>query len=488
MSLLKQFSKDALVFGLGKGIKKFIGLLLLPIYTRALSPEEFGILDTLGAGLFFLTTLFGFGLDSASSYFFFQSQDEKERGKILFTVFSLRLLVIIPAVIISFFCKPISLLIFGTEEYTTAVLITSLLIPVNMLMSEQEHIYRFYRNPWGYNFITITKSLTNIGAGILLVVHYQLSVFGAQTASLISTIIIIVISLLSFTRKKYHFQFSRAWAKKMIKYGFPLVWAGIAVWVYSVSDRFILLHFHDSTQIGYYSIGSTFAQPVGLINMAVQMSFGAIFYEVFHKELTKEKYKSKKLLQDVVKVYIIIASIAVCYLSIFSYEIIGFITTPEYLPGTIVVPIISVAFIFAQLSEIVPVGISISEKTWHFTWIIGVAASVNLILNLIFIPTYGYAGAAATTLAAYLVYFTLADWVSKQYFDTEIPRFKIYFFLTIILGVSLAFPVLETYHNVHMGIGIKMLSAILVLSLPLLLQIISIDQIKTLLKTITTRK
>jgi O-antigen/teichoic acid export membrane protein len=71
LSLLKQFSEDALVFGLGKGIKKFIGLLLLPIYTRALSPEEFGILDTLGAGIFFLTTLFGLGLDSASSYFFF---------------------------------------------------------------------------------------------------------------------------------------------------------------------------------------------------------------------------------------------------------------------------------------------------------------------------------------------------------------------------------------------------------------------------------
>jgi O-antigen/teichoic acid export membrane protein len=355
-------------------------------------------------------------------------------------------------------------------------------------MSEQEHIYRFYRNPWGYNFITITKSITNIGAGVLLVVHYQLSVFGAQTASLISTIIIVVISIASFTRKKYYFQFSRVWAKKMIKYGFPLVWAGIAVWVYSVSDRFILLHFHDSTQIGYYSIGSTFAQPIGLISMAVQMSFGAIFYEVFHKELSKEKYQSRKLLRDVVTVYIIIASIAACYLSIFAYEIIGFITTPEYLPGIIIVPIISLALIFAQLSEVVPVGISISEKTWHFTWIIGVAASVNLILNFIFIPSYGYAGAAATTLAAYLVYFSLSDWVSRKYFDAGIPRLKIYVYLCLILGVALFFPFFETYYEMRLGIGTKMLSALLILSLPLLLRLITIDQIRALLKTITTQK
>ena len=73
MSLIKQFSKDTLVYGLGKGLKKFIGLLLLPVYTRALSPEDFGILDTLGSALFFIIVFFNFGLDSAVSYFFFQA-------------------------------------------------------------------------------------------------------------------------------------------------------------------------------------------------------------------------------------------------------------------------------------------------------------------------------------------------------------------------------------------------------------------------------
>ncbi len=75
----------------------------------------------------------------------------------------------------------------------------------------------------------------------------------------------------------------------MLRFGFPLIWAGIAVWIYSVSDRFILLKFRDTTEIGYYSIGSTFAQPLGLINMAIQMSFGVLFWATFHDETDPEK-------------------------------------------------------------------------------------------------------------------------------------------------------------------------------------------------------
>ena len=124
MSILKEFSKDTIVYGLGNGIKKFIGILLLPLYTRALSPADFGILDTLGTLLFFISAFFNLGLDSASSFYFFQPSDEKERGEILFTTFILRLAVIVPSVILSFFSRGISVLLFKTTNYTSVVLIT----------------------------------------------------------------------------------------------------------------------------------------------------------------------------------------------------------------------------------------------------------------------------------------------------------------------------------------------------------------------------
>ncbi len=486
MSLLGSFSKDTIVYGLGRGIKKFIGFLLLPVYTRALSPAEFGILDTLGAALFFITAFFGLGLDSASGYYFFKPQDEKERGKILFTVFVLRLAVIFPCILLSFYSDSISYILFHTREYSTAVLITCLLIPCTMLMSEQELIYRFHRNAWGYNSLTIIKSLANIAAGVLLVVHYQLGIKGAQAASLFSTLTVILVSFFTFTRKKYHYQFSFAYAKKLIRFGFPLVWAGLAVWVYSVSDRFFLLYFRNAGEVGFYSIGNTFSQPIGLISMAVQMSFGVLFYDIFHKE-SDDKPMSKQLMSKVLYLYISISSIITIGISLFSYELVGFITTSEYLPGIVVIPIICVAGIFAQLSEIVPVGISISEKTWHYTWIIAVAALVNAGLNFIFIPLMGFLGAALTTLAAYIIYFSLSDYISRAYFNAGFSRLRIYLYLLITFCIAFIFPYLQLNFKITNILALKVIVFAFFLFLPIFFKFISASQINTIYKYISAR-
>jgi O-antigen/teichoic acid export membrane protein len=473
MSILKQFSEDTIVYGLGRSIKKFIGLLLLPIYTRALSPADYGILDTLGAGLFFVSTFFNFGLDTASSYFFFKPQDEKEKGKILFTVFVIRLLVIIPALMLSFFSGPVSSALFGSDAYSNVILITCLLIPVNMLMSEQELIYRFYRNIWGYNALTIVKSLVNIFAGILLVIHFKLGVYGAQIASLVSTVVVVLVSLLFYTRKKYFYRFSFSWAGKMIRFGFPLIWAGMAVWIYSVSDRFLLLKFRDTTEIGYYSIGNTFTQPLGMINMAIQMSFGILFWATFHKETDPEKTKSKKAISDVVILYVVIAGAVTLFLSIFSGEMVRYITTPEYLKGIVVIPVLLMCSIYAQLVEIIPVGISISEKTYHYTWIIIVAALANLLINLFVIPVWGFFGAALTTLLAYLLYYGLSDWVSSRFLNSSYPRLRVNTYLTVIFVISLFFPFMEIYNNHKYSLIIKILVFTSSFSLPFIFQFIT---------------
>jgi O-antigen/teichoic acid export membrane protein len=484
MSLIKQFSKDSLVYGLGKGLKKFIGLLLLPIYTRALTPEDFGVLDTLGSGLFFLIVFFNAGLDSAVSFFFFKPDNDEEKGKILYTVFILRLLVVIPSLILSFFSWPLSKIIFGSEDYGFAIMINCLLIPITMLMSEQEMIYRLKRNPWGYNFITIVKSLVNIGCGVLLVVNYKMGVSGAQLATFTSTMLVVIISWITYTRRQYTYKFSKEWAQKMLKFGFPLIWAGLSVWIYQLSDRFFLLHYKDALQVGYYSIGSTFSQPIGLINLGVQMSFGALFYQTYQAEESPEKSQSKAFMRNALYLYLSIVSLAVVFLSSMSFQIVGFITTPDYLPGIIAIPVLMVSMMFAQMVEIVPQGISIAEKTWYYTWVTFAAGLINLLLNFIFIPKFGVAGAAFTTLMSTFSYFTLADFLSKKYFNSGFSRTKIYAFCFTTLAFAFVFPYLETYHQINVSWVLKFCVFLLFITVPFAFGFVSFTDLKTLYKRI----
>jgi O-antigen/teichoic acid export membrane protein len=481
MSFIKNFSKDTIAYGLGKGIKKFLGFLLVPLYTRALTPADYGILDTLGTFVFFVAVFLNLGLESASGFYYFQPKEETERGKILFTVFVLRLLTIIPALILSYFSSDISLLLFKTDEYTNVVLITCLLLPLNVITSEQELIYRFHRKPWKYNLLTIIRTLVNIGAGITLVVNLKWGVVGAQLASLISSIVVVVFSFFFYTRNKYTYQFSLIWAKKLIKYGFPLVIGGIAVWVYQVSDRYFLLYYKNLTDIGYYSIGSTFSQPLGLINTAVQMSWGILFYEIYNSE-GPEKTESKKAISGLVKYYIILASVIGLFLSVFAYEIVSLVATPEYLPGIVVLPLLLFASIMAQLVEIIGIGITLSEKTIYFTYILIISGLVNFGLNFIFVPLLSYYGAAITTIIAYAVNLIITYKIAQKYFPADYDVLKLTVLFSMFLIPATVIPLFEIEKIFLFPVYLKITIFIGVLSFPFLFGFFNLNQIKALME------
>lgn len=481
MSFIKNFSKDAIAYGLGKGIKKFLGFLLLPFYTRALTPADYGILDTLGTFVFFIAVFFNLGLDSASGFYYFQPKEEKEKGKILFTVFILRLVTVIPAVLLAFFSSNISELLFKTDEYTNVVLITCLLLPLNVITSEQELIYRFNRKPWKYNLLTILKALVNIGAGVALVVNFKWGVLGAQLASFVSSLVVIIFSFFLYTRNKYTYNFSFTWARKMLKYGFPLVLAGIAVWVYSVSDRYFLLYYQTLTDIGYYSIGSTFSQPLGLINTAVQMSWGVLFYEIYNNE-DAEKAESKNAITVLVKYYVILGCIISLFLSVFAFEIVDLVTTPAYLPGIIVIPLLLFSAIIAQVIEIIGVGITLSEKTIYFTYILIASALVNFGLNFLFVPLLSYYGASITTIIAYTVNLILTYKIAQRYFPAKYNVFSLIFLFVLFLIPATLIPLFEIKNIFVFPIYLKVIIFFLCLALPFIFGFINLNQIKSLIK------
>lgn len=437
MGSKKDFTKDAIVFGLGNGLKKFIGFFLLPFYTRALSPADYGILDSVTTFTMLFSAFINMGLDSSSSFYFFQAKTEKDKGQILFSHLLLRVISVIPPLILSFFSAAISRRLFNTEAYTWIVFISIVGVPVNLLMSEQSQIYRYYRKPWSYNVITIVKSLANIGIGISLVVILKWGIIGAQIASIISSLIVVVGSILLFTRKVYFYSFSWFWTKKMIKYGFPLIWASLAVWVFSSSDRFFLLHYSDLESIGYYSIGSTFSQPIGLINSAIQMSFGVLFYKIYYEESDPLKPKAREMAIESFNLYFGVAILLALFLSIFGLDIVNLVATKNYGPGALAIPFLCFAAIASQGFQSMGPGIELAEKTWHFTWITLVTAGVSILSNFVLVPKLGFVGAAISCLVAFNVQWLVKLFVSQKYFYVNYPFIKIFSFYAFGLFVSI---------------------------------------------------
>jgi O-antigen/teichoic acid export membrane protein len=451
MGVKKDFLKDSIIFGLGDGIKKFIGLFLLPFYTRALSPAEYGILASVSTFAMLFSAFLNVGLDSASGFFFFQAKTEKEKGEVLFSHLMLRIISVIPPIILSFFSTNISLLLFKSNQYTWIVFVSIIAIPVDLLMSEQAHIFRYFRKPWSYNIVTITKSIVNIGIGISLVVILKWGIIGAQLASIVSSSFVVLGSFLLFTRKVYSYSFSWHWTRKMLGFGFPLLWASLAGWVYDSSDRFFLLHYSNLTEIGYYSIGTTFSQPIQLINMAVQMSFGVLFFQTYYDEKNTEKPISKKMAVESFNLYFGVTVLSATFLSIFGIDIINLFASKNYNQGALSIPFLTFAFIAAQSFQLMGPGIQISEKTWHFTWITIMTALINICLNFLLIPHWGFVGAAASTLLSYIVYWFTKTGIAQKYFKIDYPLIKIiaFFSLSFFISTAIVFAGFKLHYEIR---------------------------------------
>jgi O-antigen/teichoic acid export membrane protein len=444
MSFKKEFVKDTFVYGLGRTMKKFIGIFLLPFYARALSVEEFGVLETISTMVMLAATFLSVGLDAACGYYYFKVK-ESERGSLTFTLFIVRLFTFLPAFLPVFYARELSVFFFDTMNYTEAMALGCALVPVTLLLDEQTKLVRYHRKPWLFTYASIAKALVNVVLGIWLVVFLSRGVAGSLSARLTSSLVVILGVFVLFSKNRYQYRFSFVWVKKMLKFGFPLMWSGLAIWIMNGADRFFLLHYSSLPEIGKYSIAYTFSQPVLLLNMAVQLSFSVLFLELFYKEKEAEKPVSRQVAKDGFAMYFAVSLVLSLALSVYGWNLIPWITTPDYQEGAMALPFLVFAHIAAQSYQIMGPGIILEKKTWHFLWITIVAAIINIALNFFLIPEWGFLGASMATFVSFMVYWIIKVVVAHKYFPVNYPFLRIGLSYILFLGLSLLVPFAKVY-------------------------------------------
>lgn len=485
MSLIKNLSKDTLIYGVGTVIQKIIGIVLLPFYTRALIPAEYGVMDTLATLTYFIATFFSLGLTGATSRYFFIAEGEDEKKKLLYTSATIRTISYsIPLLFLIIFSSKISLMLFGTEQYSLVIMFTGFLLYFSAQQDIQSTIFRLYREPVKYSLITILRAVIYPASGILLVVILQWGVLGATLASLIPSMITLIFGYFYFTRKKYIREFSLIWAKKMLRFGFPLIFTGMLTWVNSVSDRFFLLHYQDLSQIGLYSIGSTFSQPILLINSALSMSSVVFVFSLYNEEKEDDKPKTKALMTKIWYIYLAIAIPAASFISIFSYDIVKFITTPQYIGGILALPFLLFSHILLMSTEMTGNGMTLKEQSKPYFWIMLIAAGTNFGLNFYFVPNFGYVGAAITTIISNTVYFLIAYYWSQKAFFIKRSFIKPALYFLIGLSIATFFPFFELKIGGHISYLVKTGVLVTVLMLAFLFKLIDYGLILNLINNV----
>jgi len=414
----KKLIKHASIYGVGTIARQLASFIMLPIYTRYLTPADYGVIGLLHVAFIVIERLFGARLIDAVPKFYYTEQSKDDPG-LSNTVVSTALII---TTTVSFFSTVLLVVIrdefssvaFGTVEFGTIVGIYSTLLLTSALEQYALVYIRLQQRPVLFVNVNLCKLVVQLALNIWLVVFLELGVLGVAISAAGSSLLFGAL-LTAYTVNYTGLRFDRSIAEKVIKFTWPL-WisglAGIYIWT---SNRYFIRAFGSLDDVGLFGLAAKFASVLMI------MCWGPFFqywqterFNLYNKGDEGAAFRS---------VFYFISTILVIFslgISIFSDPVIRIMAAPEFYDSISIVPFIVIGTLFAALVEFADFGILVKGKTGLITRNTYIIALLITALYFFIIPSFGYYGAAVALMLAQATQFFLTHWTAKLLYDAKI--------------------------------------------------------------------
>ncbi|MCD6322432.1 MAG: oligosaccharide flippase family protein [Clostridiales bacterium] len=405
--MYKRLLKDASLYSVSSLLSRGFSFITVPIYTRILSPADYGALDLLSY-LSVLVPLFACAaLDQAVARFYLEASTEKDKQKIASTVLYYTIFIFFIFIpIADFMARYIATTWLSNQVTKGTVLLVFVFIWVHSL-------FYIANNQLKYLFLSKQFAFCNIGNTILstilcfsFIVFLRWGVWGVFLGQMIGQGCFALVSLF-FARKSYALIFDWEWLRKMLRYSLPLVPSTLSFYVMQYVDRYVINQLKGLGDVGIYGIGARLASLMNLFLVGFQGAWHPIVMKTFKEPGAPSRFKV------VFNYYIFIASAILIGISLFGREVLLVLTTATFSGGYVVVPMLTFSAILASIAGYFTYGIQISKRSSIRLIINVIGLVVNIVLNYCFIGYWGIVGAAIATLLTFL-FISIAGMIVSQ--------------------------------------------------------------------------
>jgi len=398
------------------GILSFI---TIPIVTRLFTPEIYGNYVLVVSTVSILSIIIGWISISIIRFYPTYERDLK-LNEFYTTIIKLSFISII-AVYLIFLAG----IIFTKSRITTDIYrlmhIGSLVFILSTCFGILLNFLRAKRQVSWYAGFCIWRNVTGLGFGIALIMFFHYGIEGLLWGSILSIALALPLLWKIAVKKSQTIRkgISIPLTFELVKYGFPLAIGNLASWILSLSDRYVLGFFRGSYEVGIYSASYGISEKsIGLIVSLFQIASGAIIWHIWEK---KEKKASQEFISKLTRYYLIFCLPAVIGLSVMSKLVISIVTAPQYHEGYRIIPLVTLSAFFLGLTQRFGVGFCYYKKTYLITFCLITSGLINVVLNFLLVPKYGYIAAAWTTLISYVFFLVLQVLLSRRFFIWEFP-------------------------------------------------------------------
>lgn len=411
-SEIKFLSRHSAIFGIGNFMNRIVSFLLLPVYTRFLTPTDYGIKELVALTVDVTGILLSMSISAAVMRFYFDYDDVKNRNEVISTA------MIMIGTIGAAACAAIS---FGTDLLAKYILDNPELgyffqiALISMIFQSMNGVsYNYLRANHQslrfiiYHFITL---ILGIALNIYMICFLRWGVVSILLTTLITSLFIFV-SLSVPLLRRTGVKLSLAKVKAMAKFGFPIAISQLGAFVVHLSDRFFMKALWSVSDAGLYSLGYRFGTlPGTFVSVPFNMAWQPRRFELLKKP------DSEKLFGRIFTYYLLFLFFCGLGVAVLTKDVLKIMATSSFWSAYQVVPIIVLANIIFNMSPHINMGLLITKKTRYFAYINGSNALLVLLLNYVLISAYGAYGAAVATLVAFVYKISLTYYFSSKYYS-----------------------------------------------------------------------
>ena len=435
MGKLKTIFKDTAIYGLSSIVGRFLNYLLVPLYTAKFSAASggYGIITNIYAYVALAMVLLTFGMET--TYFRFTNKTHTDSETVYGT----------------------TLISVGTVSLLFTVLVLLLLSPISQLMGYGEHpdyvgvmavtvaIDAFLCIPFAHlrqqkkalKFAAL--KLLNIVMSILLNVFYFVWMNGNDVGyvfyiNLFCTAILAVCLITEYTG--FRWRLDSKLLRTMLSYSWPILVLGIAGILNQTADKMLFPYIYQGAdmheQLGIYGACSKIAMIMAMITQAFRFAYEPI---VFAGVKDKDQHEMYTQAMKYFVIFTLLAFLLVVgYMDILKY----IVRNQDYWVGLKVVPIVMAAEIMMGIYFNLSFWYKLIDKTIWGAVFSGIGCLVLLVVNIVFVPQYGYMACAWGGFAGYGVAMLASYFVGQKYYPLAYPLKEIGMYVVIAVVLTMA--------------------------------------------------
>jgi O-antigen/teichoic acid export membrane protein len=449
---LKKLAGETAIYGISSIVSRLLYFLLTPYYTSLFLPDEYGIVTDLFAYIAFAMVFFTYRMELA--YFRFGAEKDQTKEAFNTGMWSLSGTTILIGGIFILLAPWMA----GISGYADRVWLIYLALGVlvfDTLSEIPKASLRLSGRPIRFAIVQTSNILINLGSNIFFLwfCPFALGVkelsflhplidaiyfpeFGIGyifLSNLIGSAVAFLLLLPELKNMKWSFDWN-LW-KKMLGYSLPLLIVGLSYVINETFDRKAMVWLLPGTseenqfQLGIYGANYKLAMILSLFTQAFRYGAEPFFFK------QKNEGNAKEIYAVVAKYFFIFGLLGFLgvslYIDLFKY----FLGDPIYWVGLDIVPILLLANLFLGMYYNFSVWYKLTDKTNIGAWISVGGAIVTIVLNIWWIPEFGFRGAAWATLICYLLMMVVTVFIGKRHYPVpyEITRMLAFFGLALVL-------------------------------------------------------